>query len=471
MRKFLIILLLWPAAIASAQSGRTPAADTASVNGPKAAEPTVKRLFEEANAYLKTKAAEFDAKKVSFSDKLFEQTKLEQRQLAAKYAATVQLRKDLAGEDLYYLGMLHWIAQNYDGAIEFLNRFVASDSPDPELAQSGRAIVVVVLAKQKKLDSAESVLSAYYKAEPKRPSELSRMESEMAKAYQAIPDYGKMGDHARAAFTAARKALTGAASRTRAIDEIFDAGMLVFEALSSAGDMAAADTSLDELRKAAIETQSPSFYYYAIDKKITYMIETGRKRDAIGLYLSALADAMRELPTKTQQQDAFDRLKRREVHYKLLGEPAPELTGIDQWFPGKASSIAEMKGKVVLIEFWAMWCGPCFEAFPSLRAWHREYGPKGLEILGMTRYYGSEVGASNQQMEIGLLKNFRTRNDLPYDFVVAKDQSDQFQFGALALPTSILIDRKGIIRYIETGTSPTRLDEMHSMIVKLLAEK
>ncbi len=471
MRILIVLLLFSLASTVAAQSGRTPAVAAAADPKPAPAETTVKQMFEEANSYLKKKAAEFEVKKVAFSDKLFEQTKLEQRQLAAKYATIAQNRKALSGEDLYYLGMLHWIAQNYDGTIENLNKYVAGEGADPELAQSGRAIVTVVLAKQKKLDAAEAKLADYLKADPKRSSELSRMESELAKAYQSLPDYGKMAGHAAAAFTAARKALAGAASRPRAIDEILDSGMLVFEAYSGAGEMAKADASLDELRRAGIEVQSPSFYYYAIDKKITYMIETGRKRDAVGLYLSAMADAMKELPTKSQQQDAFDRLQRRETHYKLLGERAPELTDIDLWFPGSPRTIAEMKGKVVLLEFWAMWCGPCFEVFPSLREWKQDFGPQGFEILGMTRYYGAEVGAANQPIEIEMLKNFRERNALPYDIVVAKDQASQYQYGATALPTAVLVDRKGIIRYIETGTSPTRLDEMRTMIVKLLAEK
>ena len=90
----------------------------------------------------------------------------------------------------------------------------------------------------------------------------------------------------------------------------------------------------------------------------------------------------------------------------------------------------------------------------------------------MTRYYEAQVGfKDNIPGETAMLKSFREKHKMPYDFVVAKDQSIQFLYGATALPTAVLIDRKGTIRYIETGTNPTRVEEMREMMLKLLAEK
>ncbi len=466
-----IVLILALTCYVTAQSGRTTSATNDGSLTTKTATSTVKELFEEANAYLRTKAAEFEEKKIPFSDRLFEQTKLEQRQLAAKYATAASLRKDLTGEDYYYLGMLHWIAENFDGATENLGKFVQTDNAAVEKTQSARSIITVIAAKQKKFDAAEGTLKIYLDTEPKRASEIFRMEVELAKAYQSTGEFSKMATHAESAFAAAKVGIKGSTSRPRTLDEIVDSGVLTFEAYSSLKDQRKADGALDALRRASVETGSPSMFYYAVDKKISYMIETGRKPEAIQLYLTALVDAKKEMPTESAQADAFSRLSRREKHYKLLGGPAPEFPEFDAWLPGKPVTIAQLRGKVVMIDFWAMWCGPCITAFPSIKEWHQEFGKDGFEILGATRYYGDEVGAKTPDEEIELLKAFRAKYALPYDFVVAKDQILQNLYGATALPTAVLIDRKGIIRYIETGTGPTRLEEMRAMIVKLLAEK
>ena len=132
----------------------------------------------------------------------------------------------------------------------------------------------------------------------------------------------------------------------------------------------------------------------------------------------------------------------------------------------------DYKGKIVLLDFWATWCGPCLDVFPDLREWHQDYTDKGFEIIGVTRYYGASGAMPvDNPGELLALKLFKEKYKLPYPFAVAKGQAIQITFGAMSLPTAVLIDRKGLVRYIATGTSKSRTAEIRSVILKLLAER
>jgi len=470
MKSLLPLLVIFLSLTAFGQARRVVPANNAP--NPTAADLTVKGMFSEANGYLRAKAAEFDTKKIQFSDGLFARTKLEQRSLAAKYAATAAQRKNLEGEDFYYLGMLHWIAENLDGTSENLSKFIALPDAAIERRQTARSIVAVVYAKQKKVDEAETLLAEYLKAEPTKLTERARVEGELAKAYQAKKDFAKMAPHAEESYKASKALLKDAVTRARGLDEILDSGMLVYEAFRDLGSREKADDVLDDMRVTAAAIESPSFYYYAVDQKIKYLIETGRRPAALELYAASMTNAAKDFAVKTAANDVVTRLKKREKHYKLLGEQAPPLPLADKWFPGTHKTLPDFKGKVVLLDFWASWCTPCFEAFPSLIEWSQDFKSDGFEILGITRYYEEISGVRvDNAREIEYLKNLRERERLPYDFVVAKDQSMQLLYGGTALPTAVLIDRKGVVRYIEAGTSNTRLTQMREMIVKLLAEK
>src|SRR5438477_2314259 len=167
------------------------------------------------------------------------------------------------------------------------------------------------------------------------------MESELAKAYQTAKDFARMAPHAEEAYKAAKELLASAPSRARGLDELLDDGMLVFEAYRDLGNQEMAEKVLDDMRVTAAATGSSSFYYYAVDAKITYLIETKRKVQALDTYITSLILATKEFTSRPLQEDVILRLKKREVHYKLLGDTAPALSVGDQWFPGREKTLAD----------------------------------------------------------------------------------------------------------------------------------
>ena len=437
-----------------------------------ASDQTAKQMFDEANAFARNKFAEFEQKKIAYSESLRKQTIRDQKQLAAKYAGLLSAKPNLAGEDLYYLGMLHWIAENFDGSVATFLKYLADPNAVPEKVQTSRSVLVIISSKRQDFDDAEVKLAEYLKAGPIKLSDRARMENELAKAYLTVREFTKAAAHAAQAFAATRSVLADPAARSRGLDQLIDDAMVLFEATSSSKKTAEADAALEGLRKAAAEFQAPKVYFYAVDNQIKYMIETGRKPHAMELYAGASVVAAKDFPVKEQENEFTQLLKKREKHYKLLGEPAPELGETDRWFPGVKSTLEGLKGNVVFLDFWATWCAPCFEAFPHLSEWNEQYRADGLYVLGITRYYGMAEGfVVDRENEIAFLQRFRKARKLDYDFAVTTDQTIQRNFGALSLPTAVIIDRKGVIRYIEAGSSPSRFDDMHKMIVKLLAEK
>ena len=462
---FLLIL----STTAIAQSGRMP---TPEPGGSVTPERSVKELFDEANTYFRKKGAEYDTKKVAATPALIEQVRKEQRELAARYAAEAEARKTLSTDDHYYAGMLHWIALNLDGTVEQLTKFVAASDADPERAQKARYTVVVALAKQHKTDAAEKLLAEYLTKEPVKPSEHWRMDVELAKAFEELKDYPHMLPHADAAFTSGKKLLGDPQAADLTLDHVVDNGILAFEAYSMTGQQEKAEGVLDDLRFLGSSKSSPSLYYYAVDQKIRYLIETGRREKALQLHTATMASVANAFADKNKQNDVLQRLKDRQKAYALLGLPAPDIVAENEiWFPGRQRGVGDLKGKVIMLDFWATWCGPCIDAIPEMKELQEDFGPKGFEILGLTRYYGESYGLpADRQTELTQIKAFREKHGIPWDIVVADGQQLQIAYGALLLPTTVLIDRKGIVRYVASGTNSQRKAEVRQMIEKLVAE-
>lgn len=120
-------------------------------------------------------------------------------------------------------------------------------------------------------------------------------------------------------------------------------------------------------------------------------------------------------------------------------EPAPDfkITSLD----GQELSLTSLKGKIILVNFWATWCPPCRAEIPDFIEAYSELKERGLEILGF----------SVDEMKEDKLKSFVTRARINYPVaLVGGDIVSAFKPGQ-AIPTSIFIDRKGNLRYKHVG--------------------
>lgn len=168
----------------------------------------------------------------------------------------------------------------------------------------------------------------------------------------------------------------------------------------------------------------------------------------------------------------------------LIGKPAPTMN-VEDWANGSALSADELKGKVVLLDFWAIWCGPCVATFPHLREWHEKYSDKGLVIIGMTRYYnfkwdedagkparGKEKDEVSHADEQVMLKHFADFHRLRHRFAIQTEgHSVAEDYAVRGIPQAIVIDRQGVVRLIRVGSGSKNAKAIHDMIEKLLADK
>jgi|GEM_PF-849659 len=140
----------------------------------------------------------------------------------------------------------------------------------------------------------------------------------------------------------------------------------------------------------------------------------------------------------------------------MAGQDAPDFTLND--LGGNPVQLSSLRGQVVLVNFWATWCGPCRAELPDLAAVYSKHQAEGLTVLGVDD--GEQAEAVS-----GFLKN----NYIPYPVLLDSNQRVARTYRVSAIPTTFVVDRRGTVRAVLSGSRSS--GEFEQAILPLLFEK
>ena len=443
----LLLLLLAVCAVipkgeARAQSGVQPRASVgdgkaAAADGAKADE--ARALYEEASGYVERKFEEFRKAQLPYDRALEQKTIQEQKDLALQNAARLAARGPLRGTDIYYAGLLYSLAGKGEGALDSMRRFLADAEGAPaDLKQRARSVAVQQAAQLGMLDEAERVLADYAKSEPRTTADLHRMNLVLASAYLKKREFARAAPRAGDAYAAALEyARTAAANPAQRDATIFGAGAYYANALLKSGRRPEAVRVIQEMRARGLALPSARLYGQATELLL-------RQGEKLGL--------PPELPGVGPAASPEIKVAER------IGQTAPV-------------RLSELRGRVVLLDFWATWCTFCVQTMPRLNAMHRRYKDRGLVIIGLNEFEGNIEGRSaTRAEELEYFRRFKREMNVPYDFAVAADAENDRLYGVAGLPTAVLIDRRGRVRFITVSANEEEAELLRKMVVKLLDE-
>lgn len=138
------------------------------------------------------------------------------------------------------------------------------------------------------------------------------------------------------------------------------------------------------------------------------------------------------------------------------GQVAPDFRLRDM--NGQMVSLSDFRGKVVLLNFWATWCGPCRVEMPAMEELYRQYPRKDFEILAV----------STDAQGVAVTRPFQQENKLTFPILHDADFRVGLSYGARTLPMTFMVDRNGIVRQQIFGARDWGAPEAHQLLQILM---
>ncbi|HEY6935862.1 MAG TPA: TlpA disulfide reductase family protein [Terriglobales bacterium] len=199
----------------------------------------------------------------------------------------------------------------------------------------------------------------------------------------------------------------------------------------------------------------------AIEVQAQALAKNGNRGTALAL----LRQALRQYGTTSLQA----RLQKNLNLLTLEGRPAPPLVE-NQYIGPKPPSLSALRGRPVLLFFWAHWCADCKHEGPIISRLESEYGPKGLALLGPTQRYGYAAYGepANPQAELQYIDSVRRQYYADLSAMPVPVSKLNFdRYGASTTPTLVLINRRGIVAMYHPGV--LSYEELRPEIEKVIA--